>query len=164
MHRQHNPHDTVQKPPASYPFPTLNVSIGCSPHDVRAGLHHVVGTLSSMNLRADAIKAIELVLAETLNNIVEHAFSQTDTSAPDAIQVEGAFLCGKLHFHILDEGREMPPDCIPCKNRMPPGPDPAGLPEGGFGWLLINSLAAQVRYRRVDGQNQLDFWIPAPRR
>jgi serine/threonine-protein kinase RsbW len=35
------------------------------------------------------------------------------------------------------------------------------LPEGGFGWYLIRTLARDVRYDRNGVTNCLTFWLPA---
>lgn len=164
MHSPPDPSCSCRANPVSYrPLPTLDINIGCSPRAVRAGLHQVVGILSMMNLRADAIKAIELVLAEALNNIVEHSFAQMAPTDVDAIRLVGTFYRGALHFRILDRGREIPSDRRPPKPPFRPPIDPTNLPEGGFGLMLIHSLAAQVRYRRIDGTNQLDLCMAAPR-
>jgi anti-sigma regulatory factor (Ser/Thr protein kinase) len=34
------------------------------------------------------------------------------------------------------------------------------LQEGGYGWFIIRSLAAQINYGRADGLNRLCFSIP----
>ncbi|WP_280514091.1 hypothetical protein [Allosediminivita pacifica] len=39
-------------------------------------------------------------------------------------------------------------------------PDPAGLPEGGFGWFLIHELARELAYRHDGGMNRLTFRLP----
>ena len=39
-------------------------------------------------------------------------------------------------------------------------PDPAGLPEGGFGWFLIQDLTQALCYYRRESRNYLAFNIP----
>jgi serine/threonine-protein kinase RsbW len=94
----------------------------------------------------------ELLLAEVLNNVVEHAYA----GGVGEIEVTVA-RCGRsLMFQITDHGAEMPGQVLPagiladCRA----GQD---LPEGGFGWHMIRALAKDVDYRRRDSRNELSF-------
>jgi len=98
--------------------------------------------------------AAELVLAEAMNNIVEHAYA----GQPGRIELRMQPHAGGLAVSVTDWGRPMP------GGALPPGNPPvlsaeADLPEGGFGWHLIRSLSTDLTYARVDGQNRLSFLL-----
>jgi len=95
---------------------------------------------------------IALVLAEALNNIVEHAYSGRSNGT---IEVRITHFGGNCRIELFDHGVGMP---------EPPAIDPVSpktdtmiqdLPEGGFGWFLICQLCEDYRYRRAGGRNEL---------
>lgn len=93
----------------------------------------------------------QTVLAEVLNNIVEHAYAERQGDIVLELHVDPTGLV----CHVTDHGAPMPDECLPSGRP----PCPQDLPEGGYGWFLIRSLARDLTYRRVDGQNQLSFRI-----
>ena len=94
----------------------------------------------------------ELLLAEVLNNVVEHAYA----NGTGDIEVSVA-LCGRrLMFRVVDHGAELPGHVLPQGQLKEYGPH-SDLPEGGFGWHMIRALAKDVEYRRRDGCNHLSF-------
>lgn len=102
----------------------------------------------------------ELVVAEVLNNIVEHAY---DDAGQGEIRVRLDFQPTCLRAAFTDFGRAMP-------DQVPPEGKPANvaverqdLPEGGFGWFLIRSLTTTLSYRHADGANHLDMELPLAR-
>jgi serine/threonine-protein kinase RsbW len=97
----------------------------------------------------------ELVLAEALNNIVEHAYAQ----GPGDIEVTIRRVQGDLDCRIVDSGLPMPDD-DPPQGRLPVQ-DPDDLPEGGFGWFLIRTLSRDLRYARNGCSNELTFRLDA---
>ncbi len=100
---------------------------------------------------------LEMVLAETLNNVVEHAMSGNARG-----QVKLRILCrnGGLDCTILDNGLPMP-DGEPPRTTLPEiGRMIDDLPEGGFGWSLIRMHVRDLEYRRQDGINVLRFLLP----
>ncbi|WP_372839569.1 ATP-binding protein [Phaeovulum sp.] len=125
-------------------------------HAVRKVLHAVMARFAPHISEGEA-GALELLLAELMNNIVEHGY------APGRVgSISLSILCdGRgLSCSLIDDGKPLPSRCL-----HPPGlPDTAvaaeSLPEGGFGWFLIHDLARDLRYRREDGQNLLDFRLP----
>lgn len=100
-------------------------------------------------LRAEA----ELVLAEVLNNIAEHAYRGGVGLIVLRLKpcTEGIFCL------VCDYGAAMPGGDLPEGRR--PGIDVArdDLPEGGFGWHLIRLLTSRLRYDRRSGCNRLGF-------
>jgi len=121
--------------------------------DVRDTIGETVGALDPLGLSMEECSSVEIVLAEALNNVVEHGY-------PDG----GGEIYLKLRRHraglliqVKDRGRPMP------GGRTPVGDHPATssrrehLPEGGFGWFLIRELARDLIYDREDGENILIF-------
>lgn len=101
----------------------------------------------------------EIVLAEVLNNIVEHAYAD----GPGEITVELSASSGGIECCICDTGAEMPGLALPAGKLAACDPDdlpPDDLPEGGFGWFLIRSLTEGLCYARADGCNELRFRLP----
>lgn len=103
------------------------------------------------------IDRFELVLAEALNNVVEHAYRNN----PDGtIWLRCSSDPSGLVVQIKDNGVAVPDSRMPDQ---PVFPDPAAvstLPEGGFGRHLIRHLADRVEYRRLAGQNCLILHVP----
>lgn len=113
--------------------------------------------MAEIPLRPDQLGTVETVLAEVMNNIVEHAYEDRGvgviemkiTPEPDGLDV-----------FVSDDGIEMPggilPRGAPAKIDVPF----ESLPEGGFGWYLIRTLTKDITYARLDDKNTLSFRIP----
>jgi serine/threonine-protein kinase RsbW len=95
---------------------------------------------------------VELVLAEVLNNVVEHAYADGNGKIELTIQLTKT----DLRCAIVDEGCPMPDGKLPAGN-LDAAFAADGLPEGGFGWHLIRSLSQDLRYDRHKGRNHLSF-------
>lgn len=120
---------------------------------VREALTQFLNALKPLNLDTEEASTIELVLAEVLNNIVEHAYPP---SAPDGpIAIRCAQQSDGLMVDIVDKGTAMPEGQLPLGELAPLDMDQQELPEGGFGWFLIRHLARDVRYARVKDENHL---------
>ena len=134
------------------------------PESVRHALQRLMLELQPHGLDPDLLGAIELVVAEALNNIVEHAHA----THQGAISLRARSVAQQMQFELLDQGLPMP------GGQLPPGQaavvDVAvdNLPEGGFGWFLIRSLSQDLRYSRDGDTNRLCFSLalqpqtPAP--
>lgn len=119
----------------------------------RRTLTQVVQTLRDQGLSDVEVGSVELVLAEALNNIVEHAYADRCGNIELRIMQHE---CG-MAFKILDEGKPMPNGAAPI-GMAPAVEVPAeDLPEGGFGWFLIRELAKDLTYERKDARNELSF-------
>ncbi|WP_160147765.1 ATP-binding protein [Tabrizicola flagellatus] len=136
--------------------PELRLVFGADPVAIRRSLSRMLASPPLSGLGAEARGAAELVLAEILNNVAEHAYDEAGgtvevTLRPDA----GGILC-----QIADSGRSMPDGRLP-EGKLPASSAPLqDLPEGGFGWHLIRSLCADLSYTRSEGRNLLVFLIP----
>lgn len=130
-----------------------SISIVADARAVRTALEVLMRAPALAGLAPDARGTVELVLAEVLNNVVEHAYARY----PGEIAVTLTLAADHLHCAVTDSGLPMPDD------RLPQG-DPPGLggdlPEGGFGWNLIRTLTTHLSYCRRGGRNHLEFVLP----
>jgi serine/threonine-protein kinase RsbW len=146
------PDDPPEDPGAAV---LLRLAIAGTPDAVSAALHALFSGPDRLTLPGDTGADAQIVLAEAMNNIVEHAYAdrqgQIDVTlwtAPDGL------LC-----RLVDNGAPMP-GTLPSGTLPRITPD-GDLPEGGFGWFLIRQLARDVVHLRRNGMNLLTFRIPA---
>ena len=125
---------------------------------VRGALAFFLNRLAPLNLSDDARDTIELVVAETLNNIVEHAFC--DHPQPGFIRIRCHYRSGDLHLRITDFGNAMPDRALPQPKKFDAASPVSDLPEGGFGWNLIHELTGDVSYARSGPMNIINMRIP----
>jgi serine/threonine-protein kinase RsbW len=122
------------------------------PMAVREALQALFGARELDGVGADDRGTAEIVLAEALNNVVEHAYSRHRGE----IEVTVRVAAGSLLCTISDHGLAMPGEAAPA-GRLPEALNDTDLPEGGFGWHMIRALSCDLAYRRVDGRNELTF-------
>ncbi|VDS08239.1 hypothetical protein PARHAE_01422 [Paracoccus haematequi] len=138
--------------------PMFHRVLQADPNDVRQALKDLRARFAPQ-LSADTMGRLELVLAEVMNNVVEHAELAL---LPDAMS-RSIHLCVVMHDNglscaITDDGGRLPADCLLPRNL--PVMDPLDLPEGGFGWCLIQGLTQSLCYYREDQRNCLAFMVP----
>lgn len=121
-------------------------------HALRTALARFLRQLSP-----DQAGTLELVLAEVLNNIVEHGYKDTATGTITLSLVRDH---RGLSCSISDDGVELPPNCLTIGRQDAARPLPQALPEGGFGWFLIHDLVEDLGYHRANGRNLLAFRLP----
>lgn len=134
--------------------PMLHRVLSAEPQIVRATLAEVRRRFLS-EIGPEAMGRLELVLAEVMNNVAEHA---AQSQVPPVIH-----LCIVTQEHSLacalsDDGAHLPADCL-LPRGLPPLVD-GELPEGGFGWYLVQDLTQELCYYREDRRNFLAFCIP----
>ncbi|MCR9114726.1 MAG: ATP-binding protein [Rhodobacteraceae bacterium] len=123
---------------------------------VREALIESRRMLSEMGIDPEALGTLELILAEALNNIAEHAYAGLE---PGPLVIDMQRRADTLNIHLRDKGRPMPGDTLP-KGRLPDSSGTRGtLPEGGFGWFLIRDLTDSITYRRDKGENHLHLVV-----
>lgn len=109
------------------------------------------------DVSSDTLGRLELVLAEVMNNVTEHAVDGQSSGDPKihlcVVRHDAGLACA-----ITDDGASLPDDCL--LPRQLPQLDAADLPEGGFGWYLIQDLTQELRYYREGQRNFLGFNIP----
>ena len=151
------PHDGAADAPAS---PTQVIIDETFPADfrwVRRWIERTVDGLVANGVSVDDASSVEIVLAEALNNVVEHAYTEDN---PGKVRLVVKNRGKALMVEITDHGRPMP------KGRAPIGNHPMtefnqrdAMPEGGYGWFLIREIVRDLVYDRRDGQNILLFRI-----
>jgi serine/threonine-protein kinase RsbW len=142
----------------SFPADDLSLIIGADPASVRAGLADLLARPPMSFMSDDARGTAELVLAEVLNNVAEHAYPH----GPGTIAITVSGSARGLDCLVVDDGVAMPGNALP-EGRLPglAAVSLDDLPEGGFGWHLIRSLTEGLSYERQQGQNRLRFLLPA---
>jgi serine/threonine-protein kinase RsbW len=151
-----DPNRSLRKPMRTRREGEIRVALDPDPRAVRAALGSVTNRLASAGIGPDVRAEVELVLGEVLNNVVEHAFSDGRTGRVSVVlRTDGA----RLRCEVRDDGGQMPEGRLPRGHLPQDAPSPDELPEGGFGWFLIRSLAADISYRRVAGANRMRFTL-----
>lgn len=100
----------------------------------------------------EATDTLRLCVAEALNNIVEHAY---DGAEGRPIYANVRIDTGLYEVTLIDEGKPMPGGQLPAGSTDFDVDDLDALPEGGFGWMLIQTQMDVVDYERRDGCNFL---------
>lgn len=137
-------------------LPTIGACLDSSLYEVRAAVMDLRGLVAAQGAPAESCDVMELVLAEVLNNVVEHAYRGEPTGWIEVeVDITGAWIA----CSVRDGGHPMPGGVLPHAD----GPDMdrpvESLPESGFGWPLIRTLAAHLAYERRDSVNDLFFAI-----
>lgn len=145
--RQHRPDLNVQ--------PMFHRVLSAGSDDIRKALADL-RTRFEPAVDADTLGRLELVLAEVMNNVAEHA-ADPDCSA-GMIHLCVVMHDSGLSCAVTDNGNQLPPDCL--KPRSLPALDSLDLPEGGFGWFLIQGLTQSLCYYREEDRNCLAFTVP----
>lgn len=138
-------------------LPDISISVTSGPFAVREVLDKLLCALRPLALSEDDAGSLELVMAEALNNIVEHAYPEGTENGP--IHVHCNQVGGNLHMTVRDLGRAMPDGTTPVGASANVDVCLDDLPEGGFGWFLIKGLARDVQYTRVGGENRLTLHL-----
>lgn len=143
--------------PAAGETCTLELDAAHRGDAVRSALESVCRTLAEWRYGPETVATAEILLAEILNNIIEHAFADR----PDGtVTVELRTTRNGILVEVADDGAPMPglrlPEGRPADIDVPEHL----LPEGGFGWHLIRSLATDLHYRRENGRNHLGLRLP----
>lgn len=127
-----------------------------SPVLVRDSLAQMLAGPPLRDLSPDARGTAQLVLAEVLNNVAEHAYAER----PGPVAVTLTPVAAGTLCLVVDHGFGMPGGHLP--EGKPPAVDTAleDLPEGGFGWHLIRSLTRDLTYARTGQGNRLSFLLP----
>ncbi|MEM9854239.1 MAG: ATP-binding protein [Pseudomonadota bacterium] len=132
------------------------ISIRClsDTFEVRSSLEALMEDMQERDFLAEERGTVELVLAEVLNNVAEHAYEE---KGDGKIELDLSYIPGGISIALQDFGKPMPGGQTPLG--MPANLDVEvdDLPEGGFGWFLIGELAKDLSYERREGANHLSF-------
>lgn len=139
-------------------LPPIDVCVPTGKTPVRDALRCVLSALEPLNLNEEEAGRVELVLAEALNNIVEHAFPGKQGIGHIAIAC--AHHSDGLHLRITDDGERLPDRADAVASQASLNVNIADLPEGGFGLSLIQDLAKDIQYQRIGSENRLSMRLP----
>lgn len=135
--------------PISFVLPATN-------DGVRQGVTDVSALIRTTGASEEDLTAIELAMAEILNNVVEHAYEDEGIGEMEIkIDIEGP----DVHFRIIDTGQPMPKGRLPLGNAADTSLPAFEQEEGGYGLFMIRQLARKLRYKRLGDQNELSFRI-----
>lgn len=144
----------MPRTPGTAPPTSVDLTLAADPLSVRDALGRLMVCQGLADLSDEDRGTVELLLAEAMNNVVEHAYARWPGEIAVAIHRDAAAIA----VRITDQGLPMP-DATPPEGRLP-AMDADDLPEGGFGWFLIRTLAQDLTYRRQGEVNELTFCIP----
>ncbi len=129
----------------------LQVAIRSVQSEVSPVLGRITDWLGTHKINRNFVEEVELVTAEALNNVVEHAYLYAEDGE---IRILVSLRPGKLQVQITDGGRKF--DGPPPEKKMDVEKFAfEELPEGGFGWNLIRSLTDEVAFERAGEKNRL---------
>lgn len=135
---------TVIPPPPSKVFASRLAPDFAS---VRGALKSLSAWLDNNVCSADQSDRIELTVAEALNNVAEHG----GVTSHQYITLFARQEPSAIRIVIRDQGKAYPGNALP----KPKVQNALDLPEGGFGWMLIHTLADEVSYQRIEPGNVL---------
>ncbi len=133
---------------------TLSLTFTASEIALRTALAQVIRFLQEGGFSKDFQGVVELVLAEIINNITEHAYAGRQDGQVDLrIRTRS----DTVLFTIYDLGAPMPGGEAPSGKPQDLDCALQDLPEGGFGWFLIRELTEDLFFTRIEKQNRLTF-------
>jgi len=132
----------------------VEFDIAATSGSVRSVLSTLRRTLAQTGLSTEELDTVELVVAEVLNNVVEHAYAG---SGGGRVRLSAATDPRGLIFRIEDDGAPMPGGVLPASRAPMLATVASDLPEGGFGWFMIHGLTRDLVYRRDGPCNCLTF-------
>ncbi|WP_270732466.1 ATP-binding protein [Shimia sp. Alg240-R146] len=138
--------------------PDIHIELEGTPEEVRAALMKLRARVSEQQLETFNAGTLEVVLAEVLNNIVEHALAN---HSDGTITLSADYDVNQWNIRVRDDGAPMPGNQIPAGDQPDVDTDFLDLPEGGFGWMMVRTLARDITYYRTpQNWNELTFTIP----
>ncbi|WP_147126381.1 ATP-binding protein [Shimia ponticola] len=133
---------------------SLSIRCASDTFEVRNSLLALVEDMEDRAFLPEETGTVELVLAEVLNNIAEHAY---EDKGDGRIELDMAYAPGSVSFDLRDFGKPMPEGKTPLGELANLDVPIEDLPEGGFGWFLIGELAKDMVYERLENANHLRF-------
>jgi serine/threonine-protein kinase RsbW len=134
--------------------PPIEVSFAADETAARGAILKIMQALNARAISPDESGRVELVMAEVINNVVEHAYAG---KLQGQITIRCTHRPGALDVQITDQGRPFPDIQLPDGVCASVDTDFDDLPEGGFGWFLIFQLTEGVQYTRDQDTNKLDI-------
>jgi anti-sigma regulatory factor (Ser/Thr protein kinase) len=135
---------------------TFRLSIGTTLSDIGRVIDLLEAELTIRHVPPDLLQKAQTVADELVTNVIRHGCRD---GRPREIDVAVAVRPGELVLQLSDDG-------IPFSPCDGPAPDPIRplleRRSGGLGIPLVRRLAAECRYARVDGRNQVTVVLKHP--
>lgn len=119
---------------------------------VRDTLIRVERDLIESGVTRDNLSTILIVVSEVLNNIAEHGYQGVP---PGGFVLRGVVRADHAVFGFHDTGSPLPEHLLAEDEAEQLPTELPELPEGGYGWSLIRTLAAKIRHRYTHRGNWL---------
>jgi serine/threonine-protein kinase RsbW len=137
----------------------LDLSFAATEAEASVGIAQLSKGLEAQGLPSHKASDVKSALAEAINNVVEHAYSDV---TPAKVRVHCRLHQNWLDILISDTGTPLPGFRVPDGVPAPLGSTLDELPEGGFGWFLIHELTSDIRYEHRNGCNRLSLRFDFP--
>ena len=138
---------------------TFAYSFRVTEQTARSCISAVMDWLREIDLPADRAGDVQIALTEAVNNIVEHAYADTQGGE---IGIQCDLSPKVLKIRITDTGPPLPDDELPAGLPADIRGPLETLPEGGFGWHLIRELTCRLHYERQADRNLLSLFFEMP--
>ena len=133
----------------------LQLTLSNSRQDLEPARQAVLDFLEAQTTLSTVIFKMELILEETLMNIIWHAFNDQEMHSIDlTIELEP----GVIVMQFEDDGVEFNP-LLALAPALPSSIDTAEV--GGLGLMLVRKFAKSMTYEREHGRNRLRIQVAA---
>jgi anti-sigma regulatory factor (Ser/Thr protein kinase) len=133
----------------------LQLTLSNSRQDLEPARQAVLDFLEAQTTLSTVIFKMELILEETLMNIIWHAFNDQETHPIDlTIELEP----GVIVMQFEDDGVEFNP-LLALAPALPSSIDMAEV--GGLGLMLVRKFAQSMTYERANNRNCLRIKVAA---
>ena len=130
----------------------LVLSFAAEEQALRVALAQVRDFLNASGFPESFLGNVELVLAEAVNNVIEHAYANIHGGQ---VEIRLEKTDSGIVVFLEDDGAAMPDGMAPEGRLHDLKVDLKDLPEGGFGWFLIRELTDSLEFNRIGNRNQL---------
>jgi len=135
---------------------TFHLSIGTTLSDIGKVIDLLENELAVWQVPLELVQMAQTAADELVTNVIRHGCRD---GRPREIDVAVAVRPGELILQLSDDG-------IPFSPCDGPAPDPTRplleRRSGGLGIFLVRQFAADCRYARVDGRNQVTVVLKQP--
>lgn len=129
----------------------LQLVLNADPVTVTHTVSQVSEWLCGQGVDASTAEELELVMAEALNNVVEHAYGFRNSGE---IRLSVVITDQHIVVNIIDKGARFDGPPAPFDHDLA-NVSMFDLPEGGFGWNLIHTLTDAVDFDHLQNENRL---------
>lgn len=126
---------------------------------MRRALSRFATFLTRNKVPAPVVELAELLVAEALNNVVEHAYPEAKARP---FRMAALLKPGWIAVTLEDSGVVLQGIAFPGPKDQPTTRLTRinDLPEGGYGWRLLNDHCLNISYTRTNGRNRLCLLLP----